>query len=559
MFQSFDATSPYNDSDIEDMSENVQQGPELKLTAEEKEIQRYLQERLPAPQKGIFDSMNTSIERLEPLAQDIEKMLRDKEFERFIDKETRRNAKEAVQIFRAQRKKAKSTLFGQLPMFGLMSAVNSLSSQLEARYADLKTRISTEWKARKLAEAYIREARPDESQLERQQNDLDEATDDLQSAYNGMQTQIVFGQYVLQNLRNSNDGLLRAEAVDNKLSPVVYIDFSGEKKGEQAQGSYGSIHLAWASRDKSGSEEVFAVKVPRSHRSGRNVWTHCLLSTYALRRKLTMHPLKELSREGEIWSFLQTPVPHPNILEFYGTCRIGGLFTGLLSRWIPASKSWKDSLGDFDEVQHIEFLERIADAVRYMHDRVVIHGDVKLANVIISRDPLKPLLCDFGYSLRREIDSTSDSAKGGASGPYGSPEAYKGNRKTNASDVWSFGICIIHKMDNINIQETEQTLMRRLPFEEHVKNAEDIQGEYYKLFVTENLRPSIPVGLTAGGTLAWSVAQACVANTTAARPDMKEVHVYLQNVIAGRMEMSNALLELWKQRASHFGPDKALA
>lgn len=62
-----------------------------------------------------------------------------------------------------------------------------------------------------------------------------------------------------------------AQVDDNPIDPIIYIDFSGEKEGKQAQGSYGSIHLAWTSPDRSESSEMFAVKVPRAHRTGHNV------------------------------------------------------------------------------------------------------------------------------------------------------------------------------------------------------------------------------------------------------------------------------------------------
>ncbi|KAG8997917.1 hypothetical protein FRB90_012409 [Tulasnella sp. 427] len=475
--ESPDAPSSSDGSGVHEKS-----GDELTLTSEEKAIQQYLMERLPTPQNSIFDTVNTRIARLEPLVQDIEKMLKSEDFKNCIDRPMRRRAERALTNFQAQKSMSQSSLFGRIPMFALIRSVNDLGSDLEGRYLDLKMKISGEWRAQILFQAYKRELKGVEPQLKKQNNDLYEATENLRSVH----TQIAFGQFVVQN--TDDDGLLKADVDDNDDFPIIYVDFSGERQGKRAQGSFGSIHNAWTSRNKLESAGVFVVKVPRAHRTGRN----------------------ELSREGDVWKYLQVPKPHPNILELYGTCQIGGQFTGLISRWVPGGKSWKDSLLDFDENQNIAFLERTADALKWMHEKIVVHGDVKLANVIISREPLKPLLCDFGYSLRRELDDTQASVKGGGSGPYVSPEVYKGDRKTFASDIWAFGVCIVH------------ALTQRLPFAERMKDVEDIREEYYRLFITEKLRPSRPSDLTPAGSLAWSVALACINDESAARPETRE-------------------------------------
>lgn len=484
----------------------------LQLTAEEKEIEEYLDQRLNKPRGSFFDTVIERMERFEPLARSIEELLARNDFKEHVDEAMEANARQMVEQFRARKSQVRSGIFGRIPMFAVLSAVDEFGTDLQTGYLDLKIRISTQWKAKKLAEAYVRELKVPKTELKQQKEEVVRATTELQSAYKGVHTQVLFGQYVCQN-RDEN-GLLLAELDDNPICPIIYIDFSGDQEGKQVQGSYGSIHYAWTSPDRSESSGMFAVKVPRDHRTGQN----------------------ELWREGEIWSFLQTPVPHPNILEFCGTCSIGGTFKGLISPWIPDGRNWKNSLFEFEEAQHLAFAEQIAGAVSYMHDRIVVHGDVKLANVILSRNPLKPLLCDFGFSLRRHLDSTRDSVKKCGSGPYLSPEAYRGTRKTFASDTWSFGICIMH------------ALMKNLPFGDRVKDAEDIHKEYNNLFVAQNLRPTMPPGLTSAGVLAWSVALACTNNTESDRPEMKEVHLAMQDIVAGREGMVTGWLDRWKER-----------
>ncbi|KAG8950248.1 Leucine-rich repeat serine/threonine-protein kinase 2 [Tulasnella sp. 424] len=421
----------------------------LQLTAEEKEIEEYLDQRLNKPRGSFFDTVIERMERFEPLARSIEELLARNDFKEHVDEAMEANARQMVEQFRARKAQVRSGIFGRIPMFAVLSAVDEFGTDLQTGYLDLKIRISTQWKAKKLAEAYMRELKVPKTELKQQKEEVVRATTELSSAYKGVHTQILFGQYVCQN-RDEN-GLLLAELDDNPICPIIYIDFSGDQEGKQVQGSYGSIHHAWTSPDRSESSGMFAVKVPRDHRTGQNA-------------------------------------------------------------------------------------EQIAGAVSYMHDRIVVHGDVKLANVILSRNPLKPLLCDFGFSLRRHLDSTRDSVKKVGSGPYLSPEAYRGTRKTFASDTWSFGICIMH------------ALMKNLPFGDRVKDAEDIHREYNNLFVAQNLRPTMPPGLTSAGVLAWSVALACTNNTESDRPEMKEVHLAMQDIVAGREGMVIGWLDRWKER-----------
>lgn len=70
----------------------------------------------------------------------------------------------------------------------------------------------------------------------------------------------------------------------------------------------------------------------------------------------------------------------------------------------------------------------------------MIHGDIKAANVLISRH-VRALLCDFGLSKRHNA-ATSVGAKAQGSQAWMSPEALRGDRRTYASDMWSFGMLV---------------------------------------------------------------------------------------------------------------------
>lgn len=90
--------------------------------------------------------------------------------------------------------------------------------------------------------------------------------------------------------------------------------------------------------------------------------------------------------------------------------------------------------------------------------------------------------------------------------------------------------------------------MKKLPFEERVKDAKDIHEEYNTLFIAQNLRPSMPLGLTSAGVMAWSIALACASNAVSDRPDMKEVHLAMKDVGSGREGVVTSWLDRWKEK-----------
>jgi Flp pilus assembly protein TadD/tRNA A-37 threonylcarbamoyl transferase component Bud32 len=77
------------------------------------------------------------------------------------------------------------------------------------------------------------------------------------------------------------------------------------------------------------------------------------------------------------------------------------------------------------------------------HRRVVVHGDLKAANIILARDSddtLRTVITDFGLARGQP----ARGARGGSPG-YMAPELYSGRRTTIASDIYALGV-ILHEL-----------------------------------------------------------------------------------------------------------------
>ena len=84
-----------------------------------------------------------------------------------------------------------------------------------------------------------------------------------------------------------------------------------------------------------------------------------------------------------------------------------------------------------------------AEGLAYLHDRRVVHGDVKGLNILISKG-VRAILCDFG--LAKEMDRTSSTTQDAVgTWPWMSPERLQGGDGPGRSfedDVYAFGMTI---------------------------------------------------------------------------------------------------------------------
>ncbi|RLN89673.1 hypothetical protein BBJ28_00024651 [Nothophytophthora sp. Chile5] len=89
------------------------------------------------------------------------------------------------------------------------------------------------------------------------------------------------------------------------------------------------------------------------------------------------------------------------------------------------------------------FLHDAAEGLQHLHDHGIVHGDLKGNNILVSDNIAK--LADFGLSIIASREEVPGSGDEGALGAFRwkAPECLMGARPTFASDIYSFGMCII--------------------------------------------------------------------------------------------------------------------
>ncbi|XP_051501463.1 serine/threonine-protein kinase Nek1-like isoform X2 [Myxocyprinus asiaticus] len=137
---------------------------------------------------------------------------------------------------------------------------------------------------------------------------------------------------------------------------------------------------------------------------------------------------------------------HPNIVQYKESfeesgclyivmdyCEGGDLFKKINNQ--------KGSL--FHEEQILDWLVQICLALKHVHDRKILHRDIKSQNIFLTKDGTVQL-GDFG--IARVLNSTVELARTCIGTPYYlSPEICENKPYNNKSDIWALG-CVLYEM-----------------------------------------------------------------------------------------------------------------
>ena len=148
------------------------------------------------------------------------------------------------------------------------------------------------------------------------------------------------------------------------------------------------------------------------------------------------------------------------------------------------------------EIKH--YCYELLLAIEYLHNRNIIHRDIKLSNILLS-DKMEVKLCDFGLA----IGNNSITNKTICGTPnYIAPEILNYKNGTNYSfeiDIWAFGIILyslFYKKTPFESQEkgkTKKNIQNVIyKFPENNKVSEEAKDLMRSIFVKEpSLRPTI--------------------------------------------------------------------
>lgn len=273
---------------------------------------------------------------------------------------------------------------------------------------------------------------------------------------------------------------------------------------------------------------------------------------YVLKRMDLKTASKRERKAAEQESKLLSKLKHPNIVSYkdsfegadgylyiaMGYCEGGDLYTKL--------KQQKGML--LEEKQVVEWFVQIAMALQYLHERHILHRDLKTQNIFVTRSKIIKV-GDLG--IARVLERADDMATTLVGTPYYmSPELFSNMPYNHKSDVWSLGCCA-YEMATLK----------------HAFNAKDMNSLVYK--VLKGKMPSMPKQYTSD---LCDLIHSMLAQDPSARPSVgrilrnsyikKHIALFLEGTKNSQQEKQlndvggNGDVKLHLKRETPFNPGK---
>ncbi|KAJ6659229.1 hypothetical protein lerEdw1_019275 [Lerista edwardsae] len=186
------------------------------------------------------------------------------------------------------------------------------------------------------------------------------------------------------------------------------------------EGSFGSVFLA---RGKEDSQQ-------------------CVIKEISL----TKMPKKEKeSSQKEVT--LLAGMKHPNIVAFYASFQEKNKLYIIMEYCDGGDLMKRINMQHgvlFDEDKILDWFVQISLGLKHIHDRKILHRDVKAQNIFLSNNGMVAKLGDFG--IARILSNTMEFARTCVGTPYYlSPEICENRPYNNKTDIWSLG-CVLYEL-----------------------------------------------------------------------------------------------------------------
>ncbi len=178
---------------------------------------------------------------------------------------------------------------------------------------------------------------------------------------------------------------------------------------ERLLNNKGRFSLIYLAKDRNNHQYV--IKIPKNN--------------------LDIRRINQLKKEAEILA----GISHPNIVKVYHSFLekqrvklwIKKILFCLPMKYIEG-KNLAEILVPIEEKKALEYIEKIGEAVIFIHKEKIVHRDIKPENIVIQEIDEEPILIDFGLTREYDLPLTSQTTtiysplemykKDGEIGPY---------------------------------------------------------------------------------------------------------------------------------------------
>ncbi|XP_061578856.1 serine/threonine-protein kinase Nek5-like [Cololabis saira] len=144
---------------------------------------------------------------------------------------------------------------------------------------------------------------------------------------------------------------------------------------------------------------------------------------------------------------LLSKMKHPNIVSFLTSFQESGSLFIVMEYCDGGDLLKKINMQrgvPFAEAQIVDWFVQICLGLKHIHDRKVLHRDIKAQNIFLTNGGMKVKLGDFG--IARMLNNTLELARTCVGTPYYlSPEICESRPYNNKTDIWSLG-CVLYEL-----------------------------------------------------------------------------------------------------------------
>jgi serine/threonine-protein kinase len=178
---------------------------------------------------------------------------------------------------------------------------------------------------------------------------------------------------------------------------------------------------------------------------GRQLSLDRLVAIKVLPRKFTNNPqfIERFYAEGRAAAQLN----HPNIVQAYDVGQAGD-YHYFVMEYVEGRTVYDDIVKHrrYPEVEAIDIIIQVAEALQHAHAKGLIHRDVKPKNIMLSKEGIAKL-ADMGLARAMSDKEAAEAEAGKAFGTpyYISPEQIRGDKDIGPpSDIYSLGATLYH-------------------------------------------------------------------------------------------------------------------
>lgn len=203
----------------------------------------------------------------------------------------------------------------------------------------------------------------------------------------------------------------------------------------------------------------------------------------AVKKHITSDPSMEKYLMGEL--AILKRCHHHGLVDFMGACKIDEKTTYIVTEYI-AGGDLRMLLQAFPKIGwkiRVKILKDVAGSLNYMHERNLLHRDIKTENIMLDLN-LNPKLIDLGFAREIAVDKHMTMC---GTDEFMAPEVIFGMEYDQSSDIYSFGICIAEVCTR-KAPGSEVSFLDRTPMNGFCVDWDEMEEELSKVNTPKSLK-----------------------------------------------------------------------